>query len=78
MDNIVFGACAKHPKFPLVNCPMCQIEDKQEAKKISQNYINELESRLEAGEAIIQQCRERVASLKKRIDNMKTWRRQNL
>ena len=25
-DNPVFGACAKHPNFAMINCPICQIE----------------------------------------------------
>lgn len=24
-DNPVFGACAKHPNFAMVNCPMCSV-----------------------------------------------------
>lgn len=36
-----FGACAKHPNFPMVNCPMCQVERFETANGIGSS-IGEL------------------------------------
>lgn len=56
MENkISFGNCIKHPNFPMMNCPICNI-DKE---------VSALESRIGAGEVVLNQSKKQMRNLKK-------------
>lgn len=73
MNNVSFGNCEKHPNFPMINCPGCEVDI----------IIDETESRIAAGEDVLEQCKKQMKILKgkrkafQRIKNSPNYKHGN-
>lgn len=74
MDS--FGNCSKHPGFNMVNCPVCEVEERQEAEGFIDAKIGEVEKRILAGKEIIKQCKGQLRNLESLMDDIVMLKRK--